>query len=90
MAQAILGGNMDSNLKKLSMQVNLLVHAVIVTLWCGWYVYIYGWSSGGHHFLIPLLMLIFFSVLLRFACTAFAIAANVRLLSDTVSSSVLS
>ena len=50
---------------EMSMRVNLLVHAVIVTLWCGWYVYIYGWSSGGQHFLIPLLMLIFFSVYVR-------------------------
>ncbi|MBQ9008329.1 MAG: GGDEF domain-containing protein [Clostridia bacterium] len=50
---------------EMNMHINLLVHAVIVLLWSGWYVHAYGWNSGGQHFLTPLLMLIFFSVYVR-------------------------
>ena len=50
---------------EMDMRINLLVHAVVVTVWSGWYVYTYGWNSGGQHFLLPLLMLIFFSVYVR-------------------------
>ncbi|MBQ8094036.1 MAG: diguanylate cyclase [Clostridia bacterium] len=51
--------------KQMSMNQNLLIHAVTTILWCSWYLYTFGWSSGGQHFLLPLLMLIFFSVYVK-------------------------
>lgn len=50
---------------RMSVNQNLIVHSVLTVLWCGWYIYTFGWNSGGQHLLLPLLMLIFFSVFVK-------------------------
>ena len=48
--------------RRLSTRANIVIYAVITVLWCGWFVHSFGWGCGGQHFLLLLLMLIFFNV----------------------------
>ena len=41
---------------------NFLAFSMIVLLWCGWGVYTCGWSIGVQHFLIVLILLLFFNI----------------------------
>ena len=41
---------------------NFLVFSLIVLVWCGWGVYSFGWSVGVQHFLMILLILLFFNI----------------------------
>ncbi|MCR5294267.1 MAG: GGDEF domain-containing protein [Lachnospiraceae bacterium] len=41
---------------------NLFFYSAINLIWCAWFVMTYGWNSGGQHFLIPILILIFFNI----------------------------
>ena len=41
---------------------NFLVFSLIVLVWCGWGVYSFGWSVGVQHFLMILLILLFFTI----------------------------
>lgn len=50
------------NLKHMSMRVSNAFYTAVTCVWCGWYVYTFGWNSGVQHFLIPLLMFIFFNI----------------------------
>ena len=43
-------------------RLRLLIQALIIWLWCWWYIHCFGWSSGGQHILILVVMLSFFSV----------------------------
>ena len=52
-------------LDRMNMSQNLMVHSLVTILWCGWYLYTFGWNSGGQHFLLPLLMMIFFAVYVK-------------------------
>jgi predicted signal transduction protein with EAL and GGDEF domain len=45
---------------KMSVRLNLLLHALIVCGWSTWYVLTFGWGLGGQHMLIILIVLIFF------------------------------
>ena len=47
---------------KMSMKSNIIAYTAITVVWCGWYVYSFGWGSGGQHMLIPLLVLSFFNI----------------------------
>ena len=50
------------NNRRLGIRLNLLTYSCITLVWCGSCVYLYGWSIGTQHFLLPLLMLNFFNV----------------------------
>lgn len=52
------------NIDKMTAQLNLALFAVISTSWAGWYVYMFGWSSGCQHTLLPILSLSFFNIYL--------------------------
>lgn len=41
---------------------SLGLFTIITCVWCGWYVYEFGWNSGGQHFLVPLIILLFFNI----------------------------
>lgn len=41
---------------------NFIVFGAIVLVWCGWGVYAFGWGVGVQHFLIVLLILLFFNI----------------------------
>lgn len=48
--------------KRSGPRVNLAVSTVITCVWCYWFVHYFGWGAGVQHFLIPLLMLMFFNI----------------------------
>ena len=48
--------------KSIPIRLNLLLHVLIVSLWCGWFVMVFGWGHGGQHMLVVLVLLCFFSV----------------------------
>ena len=48
--------------KQLCIRVSMMLCALAVFLWCGWYIHIFGWGCGGQHFLLPLLILVFFNI----------------------------
>ena len=48
--------------KNMSMRMNNLTYSLVTLVWCGWYVYTFGWASGGQHLLIPMLALNFFNI----------------------------
>ncbi|MBR1820703.1 MAG: diguanylate cyclase [Clostridia bacterium] len=50
------------NIPRTGPRLNLGVCMAVVILWCAWYIHMFGWSAGVQHFLIPLLVLIFFNV----------------------------
>ncbi len=45
---------------KLSVRLNLLLCALLISAWCSWYVLTFGWDLGGQHLLIVLIVLVFF------------------------------
>ncbi len=47
---------------KMNIVTNFIVFSTIVLLWCGWGVYTCGWSIGVQHFLIVLILLLFFNI----------------------------
>ena len=53
------------NIGKLSAQINLAFFSTIVGSWVIWYVYMFGWSSGSQHILLPVLALSFFNIYVR-------------------------
>ena len=52
------------NIDKMSAQLNLALLSVIMGSWTMWYVYMFGWSSGCQHILLPILALSFFNIYL--------------------------
>ena len=48
--------------KKLSMNLNIIIYALVTIVWCGWYIHLFGWGCGGQHLLIPLLVFNFFNI----------------------------
>ena len=49
-------------MRKMNIITNFLAFSIIVLLWCGWGVYTCGWSIGVQHFLIVLILLLFFNI----------------------------
>ena len=47
---------------RMSMPMNINVFTAGILIWCGWYIYAFGWGCGGQHFLLPLLLLFFFNI----------------------------
>jgi len=45
-----------------SIRINLLVHALIMVSWCGWYVVEFGWKYEAQHILVLIILLVFFSL----------------------------
>ena len=52
------------SIDKMNAQLNLALHSVILGSWVGWYVFMFGWSSGSQHALLPILSLSFFNIYL--------------------------
>ena len=50
------------NTYKMSMRMNITAFTVVILIWCGWYIYAFGWGCGGQHLLLPLLLLFFFNI----------------------------
>ena len=50
------------NVKRMGMRLSLYTYAIATVFWCGWFVYMYGWSCGVQQLLVPLLVLIFFAI----------------------------
>ncbi len=53
------------NIDKMTAQLNLVFFSAIVGSWVIWYIYMFGWSSGSQHVLLPVLALSFFNIYLR-------------------------
>ena len=49
-------------LRSLNIITNSIVLSVLVLFWSGWGVYRYGWSYGVQHFLVLLLLFLFFNI----------------------------
>lgn len=47
---------------RMTMKVNLLLHTVVTIAWTGWYIWTFGWGSGGQHFLLCVVLLNFFAI----------------------------
>jgi len=47
---------------QLSPRANLALYVFTTVVWCGWYAWKFGWSTGAQSFLIPLLVLEFFNI----------------------------
>ena len=47
---------------KMSMRTNIIAYTFLTVVWTGWYIYSFGWGSGGQHMLIPLLVISFFNI----------------------------
>ena len=62
MAAALLAKHYFLMLK--NMRINLACHAAISMIWCGLFIRTLGWGNGGQHLLLPVLVLVFFSVFL--------------------------
>lgn len=41
---------------------NLIIYAVILFIWILCFVYLYGWNCGGQHFILCLMVLLYFSI----------------------------
>ena len=50
------------NVRRMGPRLNLVTHTLVTLVWCHWFVHVLGWSVGAQHFLIPLLVLMFFNV----------------------------
>ena len=48
--------------KNMSMRMNNLTYMLVTLVWCGWYIYSFGWGSGGQLMLIPMLAFNFFNI----------------------------
>jgi len=53
------------NIDKMSARLNLAFFSIIMASWVIWYVYMFGWSSGSQHILLPILALSFFNIYVR-------------------------
>ena len=49
-------------MRKLNIVQNFLFFSAIILVWCGWGIHHYGWSYGVQHFLIILILLLFFNI----------------------------
>ena len=49
-------------LQRISMRINLIIYGLITVVWCQLYIRDFGWGIGGQHFIIPFLIVVFFSV----------------------------
>ncbi len=49
-------------LDHMSTRLSLGFWALVTCSWSYWYIYMFGWGVGAQHFLIPLLMLVFFDI----------------------------
>ena len=47
---------------KIPTRTNLIIYAVVTLFWCAWFIHTFGWSCGGQHLLLPLLILAFFNI----------------------------
>lgn len=47
---------------KLNILQNFLVFSAIVLFWSGWGIHFFGWGSGVQHFLVIILLLLFFNI----------------------------
>lgn len=61
--------------KKLNPRQSLLFYTLLVFLWCGWYVYAFGWGCGSQHLLVTVLVLVFFNIFEPPWCKALYFAA---------------
>lgn len=50
------------NTEKMSMRMNVAAYSLTTVFWTGWYIYSFGWSIGGQHILLPMLVLVFFNI----------------------------
>ena len=71
------------------LRLNLGIYTVITAVWCGWYVRTCGWSCGGQHFLVPLIILMFFNIydppLLKIAYFVVALTYRMALFTYAIS-----
>jgi diguanylate cyclase (GGDEF)-like protein len=44
------------------LRTGLMFQMALTLLWCFWNIHSFGWSVGGQHFLMPMLVILFFSV----------------------------
>ncbi len=47
---------------RISIRLTLLIQALTFWAWCTWFVVTFGWKYGGQHFLLLIVLLVFFSV----------------------------
>ena len=47
---------------RIPLRLSLFVYVSAIFLWCGWYVRQYGWGCGGQHFLVPVIIMLFFNI----------------------------
>lgn len=59
---AVVSFLMSKYLGRMSIRLNLLSYTALIFFWCYNFVRHYGWGHGGQHFLLPLIIIIFFSV----------------------------
>lgn len=52
-------------IQKLNIFWNYLLFSLVVVFWSGWGVYAYGWNYGLQHFLVALLLFLFFNICIR-------------------------
>lgn len=64
MPVAMLGGILLCcySIGRVNVRISLYAYYAVNLIWCGWYVYAFGWGNGGQYLLIPLLMFSFFNI----------------------------
>lgn len=50
------------NIEHMTARLNLAFFSTLIGIWLVWYVYMFGWSSGSPHILIPILSMAFFNI----------------------------
>ena len=53
------------NIDRMTARLNLAFFSLIIAGWVVWYVYMFGWSSGSQHILLPILSLSFFNIYVK-------------------------
>lgn len=77
-----------ANLDRLGLRANLAAVSGIILFWCGWYAHSFGWTYGGQHFILIVLVLVFFNVCeppwLKIGCFIGLLAYRMALFSHTL------
>ena len=50
------------SLGRIPVRASIGLYAAVTVFWCAWYIHFFGWGCGGQHFLIPMLILLFFNI----------------------------